>query len=424
MSAFLSLALLTGLLLFGGVYAVALARMAWGWRRVRGDHRPPPADCALPLVSVIVPARDEAAAIGPCLDALLALDYPAERVEVIVVDDLSRDETPALVRQKQRRLTPALAGTADGQPDESGAPAPRLHLLQTAPDEGRLRAHKKRAIALGIGAARGDVIVTTDADVVVPPGWLRALASHFDLDGRGGLGPLGDGAVALVSGPVRYRAPRGGAGFWRRRFEGAQALEFAGLVAVGAGSIGAGHPTLCNGANVAYRRDVFGALDGFTGLDHLTSGDDELFMQRIAYETPWQVRFCADPAACVTTHPAPNVGAFVQQRWRWASKGAHYPHPGLVAFNVCIYLFFLLLFGGLLALPFVPALGPAVLVGFGLKMLPEAALLLPATRFFGQRRLFAAYFALAQPLHLGYILLVGALGAMGNYSWKGRQVVR
>ena len=412
--------LLVGIALFGGVYAVALSRMAWGWRRVNGEAAPPVPDAALPLVSVVVPARDEAAAIGPCLDALLALDYPADRVEVIVVDDLSQDETAALVRRRQRALVPVLAG-----PDGASEAVPsRLHLLQTPDDADRTRAHKKRAIALGIERARGDVIVTTDADVVVPPGWLRQMAARFDLDGRGGLGPLTDGAVALVSGPVRYRDPAPGAGFWTRRFEGAQALEFGGLVAVGAGSIGAGHPTLCNGANVAYRRDVFGALDGFTGLDHLTSGDDELFMQRIAYETPWTVRFCADRAACVVTEPAPSVGAFLQQRWRWASKGAHYPHPGLVAFNVCIYLFFLLLFGSLLALPFAPALWPAVALGFALKMVPESALLLPATRFFGQRRLLAAYFAVCQPLHLGYILLVGALGAMGHYSWKGRQVVR
>ena len=420
MSGVLLLGLLVGLALFGGVYAVAIGRMAAGWRRVRAERGHDAADEALPFVSVIVPARDEEASVGACVDALLGQSYPPDRFEVIVVDDLSRDATPAVVRERQRALVPVLPGGEIA----AAPPRSRLHLLQTSPETDRLRAHKKRAIALGIEQARGEIIVTTDADVVAPPDWLRQLATCFDLDGSGALAPLSEGATALVSGPVRYHSPAPSDGFWTRQFAGAQALEFAGLVAVGAGSIGARHPTLCNGANVAYRRDVFGALDGFTGLDHLTSGDDELFMQRIAYETPWRVRFCASRAACVQTYAMPSVGAFLQQRWRWASKGAHYPHPGLVAFNVCIYLFFLLLFGSLLALPFAPTLWPAALLGFGLKMIPEAALLLPATRFFGQRRFFWRYFAAAQPLHLGYILLVGALGAMGHYSWKGRQVAR
>jgi chlorobactene glucosyltransferase len=60
---------------------------------------PPPSSAAAPSVTVIIPARDEAANIGRCLHSLLAQDYPADRLNVIVVDDHSADGTAAIVRQ-------------------------------------------------------------------------------------------------------------------------------------------------------------------------------------------------------------------------------------------------------------------------------------------------------------------------------------
>ena len=59
----------------------------------------PPASGEAPAIAVIVPARDEAANIEPCLQALVAQDYPASRMHVLVIDDHSADETAAIVRR-------------------------------------------------------------------------------------------------------------------------------------------------------------------------------------------------------------------------------------------------------------------------------------------------------------------------------------
>ena len=53
---------------------------------------------AAPYLTVIIPARDEAANIGRCLHSLLAQDYPADRLKVLVIDDHSADDTAAIVR--------------------------------------------------------------------------------------------------------------------------------------------------------------------------------------------------------------------------------------------------------------------------------------------------------------------------------------
>ena len=386
------------LVVLGTGYAMLIGAFARGFRKV--THRPLLAETnGVPFVTGIVPARDESCCIKACLDSILANDYPAGRFEVMVVDDLSEDDTPDVVR----RMIAQLGDEQDG----------KLQLLQMPENLERTRAHKKRAIEQGISVARGDIIMTTDADCLVPATWIRTSVAMFDDINDD---PMVDAVTAFVSSPVLYKTGRG-------PLMHMQALEFLGLVAVGAGAIGAGRPTICNGANVAYRKDVFDWLGGFSGIDHLTSGDDELLMQKINDTTHHRVRFCASHAATVVTEPIHSFWEFFQQRKRWASKGAHYPNKRLIAMLVAIYLFYLGLLVGAFALPFVAGLWLPMLVAFGLKIVPEAALLWPACRHFGRRWLFA-YFLPEQLLHVPYIVVLGAAGVFGKYEWQGGQVVR
>ena len=398
-------AILLGL---GVAYLWRLATWARGFTRtVRlTESVPCVQDESLPSITVVVPARDEEATIGPCVDSILATDYPRDRIEVIVVDDDSSDRTAAVVRQRMAEA-PALATAGGELPEADWAEsegAGRLRLVQIPENRGRDRAHKKRAIEKAVAHARGEIILTTDADCLVPPAWPRAMAAQF-------VGP----EVAFVSGPVAYQL-RPGDGLFAR----VQALDFFGLMACGAGGIGIGRPNLANGANVGYRREAFDALGGFSGIDHVTSGDDELLMQKVAYGTPLDVRFCADPAALVTTEPVRTLRAFVHQRKRWASKGAHYPRS-LQRMLLGVVGFFLALTASFVALPFVPALIPAVLGALALKAAGDLTVLLPAARRFGQESVLWAY-----PVHLlvhaPHSVLVGVLGPLGGFEWKARRL--
>jgi cellulose synthase/poly-beta-1,6-N-acetylglucosamine synthase-like glycosyltransferase len=378
-------------------YALPIAAFAVGFRRVVRSSKPVAGP--LPFVSVVVPARNEAAHIEACLRSILANDYPAERFEVVVVDDQSTDGTGARVRQLQARQRQAvMAGMA-------GLEAPEwLRLLTLTAAEAPAHAHKKHALERGIAAARGDLLLTTDADTVVPKQWLRTMVSCFDE------------ATGLVAGPVLLRA---GA----RPFDQMQALEFLGLVAVGAGAIGLGHPILCSGANLAYRRQVFDQVGGYRDLLHRTSGDDDLFLQKVATETAWQVRFCADPNAVVETSPLPTVRAFFAQRRRWASKNLSYRQRGVVWLNGVFYLFFLALLIGFPASLFFPGLLSPLLLAFAVKLVAEAAVLGQATAHFG-RLAWLAWLVPTQPFQIMYILAASTAGILGGYTWKGREVVR
>ena len=393
------------LLVIAGVgYTARLVSWAVGFQREARRTDDLEAAASLPTITVIVPARDEEDTIGPCVDSILATDYPADRLEVIVVDDDSADQTAERVRQRMHASVPALAGP-DLEDDASEGEG-RLRLVQIPENRRRPRAHKKRAIEKAIVHARGEIILTTDADCIVPTGWARAMAAQFE-------GP----EVAFVSGPVTFEV-RPDDGLFVR----IQALDFFGVMACGAGGIGVGQPSLANGACVGYRRETFLALGGFSGIDHVTSGDDELLMQKVAYGTPLDVRFCADPGALVVTAPVREVRAFIHQRKRWASKSANYP-PSLQRMLAGVAVFFVLLVGTMVAAPFVPSLWGWLAAALALKAAGDLAVLVPATRRFGLTRLLALY-PIQLLVHAPQALLAFALGPWGGFEWKGRRVDR
>lgn len=363
----------TALLLF---YVGYLLRCAWFWRNI--------AECGtvneFPMVSVIVPARNEAANVEVCVTAILAQHYPADRMELILVDDHSNDETVIRAR------------TAAG----SHANFKLLHSNQTTG-----AAFKKAAIAQGIAAAAGEIIVTTDADCKMDPDWLRTMVGCFD------------STTGLVSGPVLLEG--------KTVFEQFQALEFMGLIAVGAASIAAGSPTMCNGANLAYRRSAYESVDGFKGIDHIASGDDELLMHKIAASGDFKVKFAKHRAAIVRTQAQPTWQQFKQQRIRWVSKSRHYERGRITAVLVISYL-------AMLGFPLM-AIGACwdhrlvwlLLAQLLLKMLAESAILISAASFFDKLRLLR-WLPLEQVAHIAYVLWVGIAGNRKSYEWKGRKV--
>jgi chlorobactene glucosyltransferase len=128
---------------------------------------PPPAESA-PYVAVIVPARDEEANIGPCLQSLLAQDYPASRLSMIVVDDHSADATAAVVHRRAARDA-------------------RIVLLASPPLPARWIG-KSHACWVGAQAVAPQVewLCFIDADVTAEPSCLSsalraALAQRLDL---------------------------------------------------------------------------------------------------------------------------------------------------------------------------------------------------------------------------------------------------
>ncbi len=366
----LSVLLVTALGIFTLHYVYFLTRVRLGLLAL-GTH---PCSSDDPPVTIVIAARNEEDRIAPCLESLCRLDYPAGRLEVIITDDHSGDHTIAVARS----FTGCLHGLRILEPDSAGSTASR---------------GKTAALRRGIDLATGEIILTTDADCVVPSGWVRSMVAHFRSD------------VALVSGPVREA---GGRNFLGRL----ESLEFLGLITTGAGLIGAGRPIICNGANLAYRRTAYEAVGGFTG-----TSDDESLMNAIVHRKVGTVAFAADPSAMVITRSENTVGRFLRQRIRWASKRGRYEDPTILVTLVLLYAFFLSVLAtaclipqdALLAVPLA-----VVLVG---KALIEWAALRAGARLLGDRVPLLP-FLVAELLHVPYIVIAAAVGQIAALRWR------
>jgi cellulose synthase/poly-beta-1,6-N-acetylglucosamine synthase-like glycosyltransferase len=336
------------------------------------------------FVSIIIPFRNEKENIVSSLKSIESQLYPEEKIEIIYVNDSSEDNSFELLRTNIKKNN--------------------IRVL-SVPNEFSTNAHKKRAVRFGIENAKGMIIVTTDADCIHDEEWLKTLLQSFD------------SVTGFVSGPVEFETDNG-------LFSEFQKLEFAGLVLCGAGLIGAGHPTICNAANIAYRKKVFDEVGGFKDQMNLSSGDDELLMQKISKDSDFKVKFCIDKKAIVKTAANKTIGDFYHQRKRWASKGLFYSDKSLVSKLIFIYAFYVGLMAQLvIGLFYHPIFLLSFLVSISLKLIFEYRIL-----YEGQAILFKdlqlKYLVPAEIFQIPYIIFTGLIGAFGNYLWKSRKIKR
>lgn len=345
-----------------------------------------PNDNRLPdeFVSVIIPFRNESENIIENVKGLLNQDYPEENFEVIYVNDNSTDDSLKKLNEVR---------------DNNNIKVLSL------PGDYSSNAHKKRAIRYGIENSHGKIIVTTDADCVHSSNWLSSLMGNFNNE------------TGFVSGPVEFIEEK-------KFFSRIQKLEFAGLVITGAGLIGAGRPTICNAANIAYKRKVYEEVNGFYDHMDLSSGDDELLMQKIVRDTKYKVRFSLNKNSIVRTKSNSSISQFYQQRKRWASKGLFYRNFRLILTLILIYLFYL----GLILQPFLFTINSTVFaVTFGLSVIVKFLLEFLILRK-GRQILFndlsLNLFLVAEILQVPYIIITGFAGMFGNLVWKEREIKR
>ncbi|WP_300601534.1 glycosyltransferase [Niabella sp.] len=335
--------------------------------------------------SIIIPARNEAANILQLLESIKRQQYPAHLFEVIVVDDHSDDDTAALVEGFKALNSENLLIT----------------LIRLT--GGGLNSYKKKAIETGIGAAQHEWIICTDADCIVPPGWLQGFAQAIH-----------ESDPVFIAAPVAFIEEGTVVNIF-------QDLDFLTLQGITGASVYKNIHTMCNGANLAYRRDVYQEVNGFSGIDTIASGDDMLLMHKIWKRYPHRITYLKSKQAIVKTAAAPTWNAFINQRIRWASKATSYDDKRIFAVLLLVY-FFNLSFLVLLIAGFIHSSYLYILFAcWLLKTIIEYPFISSVAQFFSkQSRL--RYFFLFQPLHIAYTILAGFLGSFGRYEWKGRRV--
>ena len=335
--------------------------------------------------SIIIPARNEAENIEACIRSIQRNNYLQNLFEIIVVDDFSTDSTPDIVENIAREFLNIKLIKLDSLINQN------------------INSYKKRAIELAIAQSNFEWIITTDADCIFPT-QLLALYDAF----------IQSRETVFVAAPVMFNCANSFLSIF-------QCLDFISLQGITAASVSAGFHTMCNGANLAYNKNVFYEVGGFKNADHIASGDDMLLMHKIKIKYPSSIGYLFNQNAIVTTVPMPDWKSFFNQRIRWASKATSYKDKGIFVVLLLVYLtnlflciLFVLGFFYLKAFYF-------LLVFVLTKALFELPFMYRVAKFYSLQKIMI-WFVLMQPFHIAYTIISGWLGKFGTYKWKGRKV--
>lgn len=326
-------------------------------------------------VSVVVAARNEEENIERCVNSLLELDYPKDKLEIIIANDGSTDRTEEIVRSLQRNN-------------------PNLILLNIETSINNLKG-KTNALAQAIDKAKGEIIFMTDADCAVPKTWIKGMLKYFDEETG-----VASGITIVESGKILY---------------GLQSLDWAFLLGVAASVGKLFKPVGCIGNNMVFRKKAYLEFGGYQNLRFSITEDLSLF-KAITSSGKWKYAFPVDIETLVISKPLKTWKEIYYQKKRWGTGGLD---TGLLGIIVMLggYVFHLLL----LLSPFFVNNLHSLLLALILKFLVDGSFLFKILKKFKKTSLlkYLPFFELYYIVYVVFLPFIVFFG--GKTVWKERQ---
>jgi cellulose synthase/poly-beta-1,6-N-acetylglucosamine synthase-like glycosyltransferase len=242
-----------------------------------------------PFISVVVACRNEAENLPACLHSLAGLSYPRERLQIIFVDDGSRDESAAILQAFASQHA-------------------HVNVIQLARQDKSLPG-KAGAVLEGVSRSQGEFIFLTDADCMVPPHWIEAHLSYFQ------------DQVGIVGG-FTLLEPTAHENNWFARI---QSLDWLFLLTVASAAGRVKRPLSWMGNNLAFRKSVYDGLGGYRALGPSLVEDFSL-LNAVAKQARWRIVLHNEKQGIVLSRPEKSIAALYEQRKRWA-LGVRPVHP-------------------------------------------------------------------------------------------------
>jgi 1,2-diacylglycerol 3-beta-glucosyltransferase len=267
------------------------------------------ADSSDLFVSVIIAARNEENNLPNCLESAATQTYPESQYEIIVVNDGSTDRTEIVCRDFIQRY-------------------PNIKLINVQEDV-YLRG-KANALAQGIDATKGEIILITDADCTVLPTWVEQTAKRYD------------DKTDLVGGFTLQKADT--------PFEGMQSLDWVFILGVAAAAASLKHPLGSIGNNLSFRKSTYDQLGGYRKLKFSVT-EDYTVVQAIVASQKRNYYYPIDPKHMVVSKPCPNFLTLLRQKHRWGKGGLDMKPAGfavmVIGFLMHLSPFVMLYWGGI-----------------------------------------------------------------------------
>lgn len=254
-----------------------------------------------PEISLLVCTKNEELLITRLLDSIVAQDYPKEKLEVLVIDESDQDSTPQIVRAYSKQH-------------------PYIKLLNRFELPSRPEGYNSVSygLTLGIERAKGEVIVITEADCILPPSYLHYIIS-----------PLMDPTTGSVSSMYVIYGPALTADLLRLDMAGLLWLGLAGfnVATPFVKSLKVKAPGICWGGSTAIRKSTFIKIGGWKGLEKEHAHD--LFLGRRITDHGYSSIYAFDRRVKIKNYYTTNP---IKQRIRWYKSGMHIlrKSPGVI----------------------------------------------------------------------------------------------
>jgi|GEM_PF-246307 len=249
----------------------------------------------LPLVSVLIPARNEEGRIGDCLKSIASSSYPSNLIELIIINDRSSDGTS----QEISRYLSVI--------EEMGIT--NQHKIEVISDSQKSLPGKPGALQLGIEIAKGTLIMMTDADCTVSPDWVRANVELYLDSNRDRITDI-DRPHLIASYTLMHQSTP---------FSKIQAVEWLYTHTMAAASNTLGMPLGCYGNNLTADSPLLTVTNGFKNIKF--SVTEDLAMMQAADRMDAHIMYPCSPHTTVRTLPCRTFGEFLNQHHRWTKGG-------------------------------------------------------------------------------------------------------
>ena len=234
-------------------------------------------------ISVVICARDEAENLANFLPGVLVQQYSTTH-EIVLVNDNSEDESRYLLEEFRKSFK-------------------NLNIVTLSQDAKMING-KKFPLSMGIKSAKNETLLLTDADCVpASENWMQLMQDGYDDD------------IEIVLG---YGAYKKKPGFLNKliRFETFQtALQYFSYAL-------AGMPYMGVGRNLSYKKDVFLRNKGFSSINQIPSGDDDLFINQVANKK--NTAIVIDKEAHTLSEPKTSFNEWMTQKYRHYTTSKYY----------------------------------------------------------------------------------------------------
>lgn len=362
-----------------GIFYVSLITLFWiGWVNLK------PFDCSgetcATFVTVLIPMRNEETNIKLLLRDLAKQDYPGNLYEILIIDDHSTDRSMNEVAILSLR---------------------NKHIRTLELPDGYTG--KKKALQFGIEQSKGELIITCDADCTMSDNWIKSHACYYEK-----YNPV------MMLGPV--------VGKYHNTFSIMQSLEMYGLLGSAAGSASLFHATLCNGANLSFRKEIYPEIQPVYSNPYVHSGDDMFVLQQLKKKYRYKIHFIKSVNCIVRTRLTDSFITFIQQRRRWTAKALNYSDPDIIVTGMVVLGINLLLLTTIIYGVIVADLR-SFLILFFTKCFIDGLFLYKITRFYGDKRIMF-WFPLTECFYFLYVCFTVFSSMMWSITWKNRTIKR